>query len=744
MKQSVSLLGMLPVGRRATGINELVSQLYTYLPQSDVERVLAAYEFSASAHEGQKRKSGEPYISHPVAVARILADLHLDAGTLIAALLHDVIEDTPTARDQLAGLFGEEVAALVDGVSKLDQIQFRSRAEAQAESFRKMLLAMVEDIRVILVKLADRLHNMRTLGSMPPEKQRRIARETLDIYAPIANRLGINKIRLELEDLGFRSLYPRRFAVLERALKRATGNQKSFLKKIAVRLDKALSEAQIEARIISREKHLFSVYRKMRDKGRVLSEIADVYGFRIMVEDVDTCYRVLGVVHRLYKPMPGRFKDYVAIPRVNGYQSLHTTLFGPNGVPLEVQIRTHDMDRVAESGIASHWQYKSVDQKVYAPQARAREWLSSLMEMQKTANSEEFLESVRVDLFPDKVYVFTPKGDILRLPRGATTVDFAYAVHTDVGNRCVAAKVDRRLVPLRTVLRNGQAVEIITARGAQPNPNWVNFVSTAKARAAIRQHLKNLKRSEAGDLGKRLLDQALSEFGTSVRKVGRAQLQTTLDELGLNNGAELYEQLGLGERLAPLVARMLVNQQLPADEAEDDGEAGGERPVRRPLPPLAIAGTEGMVVTYARCCFPIPGDDIMGHLSAGRGVVIHRNSCGNLAEFRKQPNKWISVAWKNQVSGDFNVEVIVDVINRVGVLAAVASNIAGTRTNIEHVSVVERDGDVSALVFMLQVSDRIHLARVIRSIRSMPDVLKVSRSAGRSRQRGGAGRDEAE
>ncbi len=740
MQSPVSLLGKLPVGRRTTGINDLVSELYTYLPQGDVERILAAYEFSAEAHEGQTRKSGEPYVSHPVAVARILAGMRLDAGTLMAALLHDVIEDTPTARGQIANLFGEEVAALVDGVSKLDQIQFRSRAEAQAESFRKMLLAMVEDIRVILVKLADRLHNMRTLGAMPAEKQRRIARETLDIYAPIANRLGINKMRLELEDLGFRSLYPYRYAVIERALRRATGNQKSFLKKIAVRLDDALAEAGIEARIISREKHLFSIYRKMRDKGKVLADIVDVYGFRLIVDDIDTCYRVLGIVHRLYKPMPGRFKDYIAIPRVNGYQSLHTTLFGPNGVPLEAQIRTHDMDRVAEDGIASHWQYKAVDQQVYAPQARAREWLSSLMEMQETVNSEEFLESVRVDLFPDKVYVFTPKGDILRLPRGATAVDFAYAVHTDVGNRCVAVKVDRRLVPLRTLLRNGQTVEIITARGAQPNPNWVNFVATAKARAAIRQHLKNLQRGEAGELGKRLLDQALGEFGTTVRKLPRERMQATLDELGLNNTAELYEQLGLGERLAPLVARMLAGR---GSEAATDSETA--RPAGPGPRPLAIAGTEGMVVSYARCCYPIPGDEVMGHLSAGRGVVIHRNSCGNLAEFRKQPNKWLPVTWKKQVSGDFNVEVIVDVINRVGVLAAVASNIASTRTNIEHVSVMEREGDVSALVFMLQVSDRVHLARVIRSIRSMPDVLKVSRSAGRTRRsRGLAASDEQE
>ncbi len=739
MESTVSLLGRLPTGRRPPGLNELVSKLYTYLPQADIDRVLEAFEFSAEAHAGQSRRSGEPYISHPLAVARILADMHLDAGTLMAALLHDVIEDTPTAKEQLASLFGDEVAQLVDGVSKLDQIQFRSRAEAQAESFRKMLLAMVEDIRVILVKLADRLHNMRTLAAMPTDKQRRIARETLDIYAPIANRLGMNSLRLELEDLGFNALYPYRYRVLERALKRAAGNQKSFLRKISQRMEHAITEAGIDATVVVREKHLYSIYKKMRDKGRSLSEVVDVYGCRVIVDDIDTCYRALGVVHQLYRPMPGRFKDYIAIPRVNGYQSLHTTLFGPRGLPLEVQIRTTDMDRVAESGIASHWQYKAVDQKSYAPQARAREWLANLMEMQKTANSEEFLESVRVDLFPDKVYVFTPKGDILRLPRGSTTVDFAYAVHTDVGNRCVAAKIDRRLVPLRTVLANGQSVEIITARGAQPNPNWVNFVVTAKARAAIRQHLKNLKRGEAGELGRRLLDQSLAEFGTSARRIGRAPMTRLLDELGLNNSTELYEQLGLGERLAPLVARMLMSGGTTSDDADatpdtaTDGHDAQAQAAR--LPALAIAGTEGMVVSYARCCHPIPGDEIMGYLSTGRGVVIHRNSCGNLAEYRKQPNKWINVTWRARVSGDFDVEVVVDVINRVGVLAAVASNIAGTGTNIDHVSVVEREGDVSALVFMLQVQDRRHLARVIRSIRGMPEVLRVTRSSGRRSHR---------
>jgi RelA/SpoT family (p)ppGpp synthetase len=509
MDYASSILSFLPGGKRSLGINQLVSKLENYLPPDQVERVQQAYEFGKTAHKGQKRLSGEPYISHPIAAANILADLHVDAETIIAAILHDVIEDTPTAKEQIAEQFGREVAELVDGVTKLDLIKFKSREEAQAESFRKMLLAMVRDIRVILVKLADRTHNMRTLDAMPLPKRRLVARETLEIYAPIADRLGLYSIKIELEELGFKSLYPQRYRVIEKELKRARGNQKQFVGKIADALRTALTKAGIQAQVEGREKHLFSVYRKMRKKGVPLNEIVDVYGFRIVVDTADTAYRALGIVHGLYKPMPGRFKDYVAIPRVNGYQSLHTTLFGPNGVPLEVQIRTVDMHRVAETGIAAHWKYKTGEKLGDAQQDRAREWLNQLMQMQDAGNSEEFLESVKVDLFPDKVYVFTPKGEILRLPRGATAVDFAYAVHTDVGNRCVAAKVERRLVPLRTALRNGQTVEIITAKGATPNPAWMGFVASAKARAAIRHYLKNLKRSEAIDLGKRMLNQAL-------------------------------------------------------------------------------------------------------------------------------------------------------------------------------------------------------------------------------------------
>ena len=717
MDYASSLLGLLPGGRRTPGLKELLSSVETYLPPEQVDRIREAAEFGASAHKGQKRLSGEPYIAHPVATAAILADLRMDADTIVAAILHDVIEDTPTPKDQLAARFGKDVAELVDAVTKLDQIKFKSREEAQAESFRKMLLAMTRDLRVILVKLADRTHNMRTIEAMTPPRRRAIARETLEIYAPIAERLGLYRIKLELEDLGFWALYPQRYRVLERALKRARGNQKEFLKKIEQQLQAALLKSDIAATVDTREKHLYSIYKKMRRKRATLNEIVDVYGLRIVVNTIDTCYRTLGVVHALFKPMPGRFKDYIAIPRVNGYQSLHTTLFGPNGVPIEVQIRTEDMHRVAEAGIASHWRYKTGDEEDSVQQARAREWLSNLVELQEGGTtSEEFLESVKVDLFPDKVYVFTPRGEILRLPSGATVVDFAYAVHTDIGNRCVAAKVDRRLTPLRTVLRNGQTVEIITAKGAMPNPSWVNFVVSAKARSAIRHYLKSLRRSEAIGLGQRLINQALGESGTSLDDVTPEALAATIGELGMKDVDELYEKVGLGERLAPLVARRM----LPTAPVE---EGAASAPV-----PLAIAGTEGLLVSYARCCFPIPYDPIFAFLSSGRGIVIHRENCVNVEDYRKHPEKWLPVTWQTAPDRLFSSEVRVEVVNRTGVLAAVAAAISSTETNIDRVSVEERDSDTSELVFELKVQDRKHLARIVRMIRRMPDVQKVTRS----------------
>lgn len=715
MDYAATILSKLPgLPKRDNGVRRLVDTLSSYLSDEQLKTITAAYEFGADAHEGQTRKTGEPYITHPVAVAQELAEMHLDAQAITAAILHDTVEDTEASLEDITEKFGSEVALLVDGVSKLDQIQFRSRAEAQAESFRKMMMAMIEDIRVILVKLADRLHNMQTLGAMPAVKKKRIARETLDIYAPIANRLGINRLKIQLEDLGFKHLYPFRYRVLETALKKSKGSQRQIVKKISEEFSAALTEEGLVGEVIGREKHLYSIYRKMAEKKRLLSDVVDVYGFRIVVEDVNTCYQALGLVHGLYKPMPGRFKDYIAIPRVNGYQSLHTTLFGPKGLPLEVQIRTREMDRVAESGVASHWIYKADEKSDAKPQRRARDWLSKLDELQQSVSSEEFLESVKVDLFPDKIYVFTPKGDIMPLPKGATTVDFAYAVHTDVGNRCIAAKINRGLVPLRTQLQNSQTVEVITTRGAKPNPNWLTFVRTAKARTAIRQHMKNMRSSESTDLGKRLLDRSLKDLGSSLRKVGKVRMAAALEELGLNNTAELFEQVGLGERLAPLTARFLA--ELGEDNDSDETAAS-----------LVIAGTEGMVVSYAKCCYPIPGDDVMGYLTSGRGVVIHRNQCGNLSNFRKQPEKWISVSWENDIEREFTVAIQIDTRNKPGVLAEVAATIGDCGSNIEQVEVLGRHEDCSMLSFTLLVKDRVHLAKIMRNVKKMKNVIRVSR-----------------
>ncbi len=715
MDYAATILSRLPgASKRDHGVRRLIDTLKSYLPDEHLRQVMRAYEFGADAHDGQSRKSGEPYITHPVAVAQELADMHLDVQAITAAILHDVVEDTEASLDDIEEQFGHEVAQLVDGVSKLDQIQFRSRAEAQAESFRKMMMAMIEDIRVILVKLADRLHNMQTLGAMPAAKKKRIARETLDIYAPIANRLGINSLKIQLEDLGFMHLHPFRYRVLDKALKKSKGSQRQIVKRISDEFSKAMGEEGIEGEIAGREKHLYSIYKKMAEKKRLLSDVVDVYGFRIIVDDVNTCYQTLGLVHQLYKPMPGRFKDYIAIPRINGYQSLHTTLFGPKGLPLEVQIRTREMDRVANSGVASHWVYKADEKSEATPQRRAREWLANLTELQRSGTSEEFLESVKVDLFPDKIYVFTPKGDIMPLPKGATTVDFAYAVHTDIGDRCVAAKINRGLVPLRTPLQNGQTVEIITARGAKPNPNWLTFVRSAKARTAIRNHMKNLRAVESIDLGRRLLDKSLKDLGSSLRKVGKVRMSSVLEELGLYNDTELFEQLGLGERLAPLTARILMGV-----DQDDAGETQAAS--------LVISGTEGMVISYAKCCYPIPGDDVMGYLTAGRGVVIHRNSCGNLSNFRKQPEKWLAVSWENEIEREFSCQIQTETHNRTGVLAEVAATIADCGSNIEQVEVLGRHEDCSVLSFLLTVKDRTHLAKIMRNVRKMPNVMRVSR-----------------
>ncbi|MEE9342267.1 MAG: bifunctional GTP diphosphokinase/guanosine-3',5'-bis pyrophosphate 3'-pyrophosphohydrolase [Gammaproteobacteria bacterium] len=698
-------------------ISDLCALLETYLPGKQVREVYRAYLFSAEAHDGQHRKSGEPYVYHPIEVARILAGLKVDYLSISAAILHDVVEDTPILLDTIKAEFGEEVAGLVDGVSKLTQIKFETREEAQAENFCKMLLAMVKDIRVITVKLADRLHNMRTLGVMEPEKQRRIARETLDIYAPIANRLGMNKIRIELEELGFSAYYPLRYRVLKEAVSSASGNSKTVLKRIEGNIAQRLEQESFTFRLRSREKYLYSLYRKIRDRVGSFAEVNDVYAFRVIVEDVDTCYRVLGALHNLYKPVPGKFKDYIAIPKSNGYQSLHTVLFGPHAVPLEVQIRTEDMDQVAESGIAAHWSYKNGVEKNQS-QTRARAWLRALLEIQQNAgDSQEFLENVKIDLFPDEVYVFTPAGRIMELPRGATAVDFAYAVHSDIGNTCIAAKVDRRLAPLRTPLLNGQTVEVVTAHGAHPNPAWLNFVTTAKARSNIRHYLKNLKQDEAVALGERMLDRALHNYELSLADIDVEPLQEMLDECGFESPYQLYADIGLGNRMATLVARRLVPLQPESSPSSIDKNN-----------PLFIRGTEGMVVHFGRCCWPIPDDSIVGFISAGRGLVIHREGCNNISDIRDRPDKWIDVEWEPEIDDEFPVELHVDVSNRRGVLASIASTIASADSNIENVSIDEREGLDSRLNFTVAVRHRKHLADVIRCISQTESVIKVCRS----------------
>lgn len=703
-------------------ISHLCEMLETYLEIEQVAEVYQAYLFGAEAHDGQSRATGEPYIYHPLAVARILAEMHMDQKSIISAILHDVIEDTPFAKDQVESRFGSEVAELVDGVSKLTTIEFASKAEAQAENFRKMMLAMVKDIRVIIIKLADRLHNMRTLGVMRPEKRRRIARETLEIYSPIANRLGMNRIRLELEDLGFMAMYPERHRVISENVKKARGNRKEIVSKLEESILERMRQEALIGRVVGREKHLFSIYNKMKIKQLSFNEVMDVYALRIVVNTVDMCYRVLGAVHNLYKPVPGKFKDYIAIPKSNGYQSLHSVLFSPYGVAIEVQIRTEDMDRVAEAGIAAHWLYKDDDDAASNnAQVRARRWLHDLLELQQHAgNSIEFLENVKIDLFPDEVYLFTPGGEITEMPRGATAVDFAYAVHTDVGNQCVAAKVDRQLVPLRTELLNGQTVEIITAPTATPNPSWMDFVFTAKARTNIRHYLQHLQYDEAEELGKRLINKCLAVHGTSIDVIDADDIQLVSEEQGFVSPSDMYCAVGLGNHIPIVVALALAQiRKKLSDRKDKDDELKSQ--------PLAIKGTEGAVINYAKCCRPIPGDPILGFITAGRGIVIHTQDCKNVADFRDKPEKWLDVKWEDDITGDFPIDINLLVTSKRGVLARVASTIADTEANIENVNIEERDGMHSTLSFTVMVENRQHLARIMRELRKMEEVIRIQR-----------------
>ena len=706
-------------GRHAS-ITELCEVLSGYLDQSAVDDIHRAYEFGADAHHGQHRRSGEPYIHHPLEVARILADMRLDSRSIMAAILHDVIEDTPTVKDQLASKFGQDVADLVDGVSKIGQIEFVSKEQAEAENFRKMLLAMSQDIRVILIKLADRLHNMRTLVALPSHKRHAIARQTLDIYAPIANRLGLYAWNRELEDLSFMHLYPKRYQAISKAMKRRQGNRKSVMKKLCAAIDNQLEQSGLEGTVSGREKNVFSIYKKMRRKRIGFSEIQDVYAIRITMGSVDDCYRALGAVHNLYKPIPGRFKDYIAIPKVNGYQSLHTTVFGAFGESLEIQIRTRDMHRIAQAGVASHWLYKSEDAKTNAPQQLARQWLVDLLEtQQQSGDPGEFLEHLKIDLFPDEVYVFTPKGDIKKLPQGATALDFAYAVHSDVGNRCVGARVNYQFVPLHTVLKSGDHVEALTSRSARPTPSWLSYVVTGKARATIRAFLKNQRRKESVRLGKKLLDRALKSLGYGPRRVKSQAKVDLLESLKLDEWEDLLADIGLGKRLPLIVARQLI----PVEHLK--GDVGVS--VQESLP---IHGAEGMLITYAKCCRPIPGDPIIGCFTAGRGIVVHTTDCPNISESQKNLDNWVHIHWADRVKGNFSVNLRMDTANKRGVLARLATIIAEQGSNINNVQVVERDGRNSTIQFTLEVEDRKHLARTMRQLRGEKSLFRLARVKG--------------
>ncbi|HSX62485.1 MAG TPA: bifunctional (p)ppGpp synthetase/guanosine-3',5'-bis(diphosphate) 3'-pyrophosphohydrolase [Tahibacter sp.] len=699
-------------------VRALEDKLHGYLPLAQVALVRRAYEVGAYAHREQKRKSGEPYITHPVAVASIMADLGLDHETIIAAILHDTLEDTDLTRAELAAEFGEPVAELVDGVTKLDKLHFKSRQEAAAESFRKMLLAMARDLRVILIKLADRLHNMRTLGAMEPSSRRRIARETLEIYAPIAQRLGMNRFKGELQELGFRAMYPDRHRVIETRIKSALGNRREAMAKIEAALSARLASEGIVARVVSRIKSPFSIYTKMRNEHKSFAQVMDVYGFRVVTDSVMRCYHALGAVHGLYKPMDGRFRDFIAIPKVNGYQSLHTVVFGPFGAPIEIQIRTEEMDSVAERGVAAHWAYKSGGGQSNAAQSRAREWVEGLVDSQaRTASSLEFIENVKVDLFPDDVYLFTPKGRILSLPRNATALDFAYAVHSEVGQHAVAARVEKKLAPLRTRLVSGQTVEIITAPSAQPHPQWLEWVVSAKARTAIRHHLKRLQHEDAVELGHRMLDRALDQVGIALEGIPGDVLDSYLAEQKFRRLEELLADIALGNRVAEHVATQLLRLK------------GGKTRLRvsRTAESIRITGAERGVLTFANCCHPLPGDDIMGFMSAGKGVVVHRIECPNVAEFRKSPERCIAMEWDRDVSGDYKCELRVDIQNKPGVLASVAAAIAESNSNIENVEYQDRGVMSAIIVFTIEVRNRKHLADVMRRVRRLGVVHGVYR-----------------
>ena len=699
------------------GLNHIIQE---YLPPEQIELVKRAFVIARDAHEGQSRSSGEPYITHPVAVASIIAEMRLDHEAVMAALLHDVIEDTPYTEEQLKEEFGASVAEIVEGVSKLDKLKFRTRQEAEVANFRKMILAMTKDIRVVLIKLADRTHNMRTLSALRPDKRRRIAKETLEIYAPLAHRLGIEHIKNELEDLGFEAMHPQRYAVLQKVVQIARGNRKDMIERISAEIKGRLDDVGIQARVFGREKHLYAIYQKMRLKDQQFHSIMDIYAFRTVVENVDTCYRVLGQMHSLYKPRPGRVKDYIAVPKANGYQSLHTSMIGPHGVPVEVQIRTEEMDQMAEMGVAAHWAYKQGGRNDSTPaQIRAQRWLQSLVELQQSAgNSFEFIESVKSEFFPKEIYVFTPKGRIVELPKGATPVDFAYAVHTDIGKNCIAANVDRKPYPLSQPLESGQTIDILTSPNARPNVAWLNFVVTAKARSSIRHALKDLRRDEAIESGKRQLAHALSPL--KLEELNPKFIQQVLADLKLTSLNDVFMEIGLGNQMSTVIAHRLLGESI---EIDTDGNPDNN------ATPLEIKGNGGLLTTFAQCCHPVPGDPIIAYASPGKGLVIHHELCSNLKNRKDDPKHYMSVDWeKSDTQIEFETELRIEMINQQGTLPHLMSTISSMDSNIQSIWTEEQEGRLYQIIVLLTVKDIKHLANIIRKIKQMPELIHIERN----------------
>lgn len=722
-KLNATLLSQAPLLPADSDNSALSLRLKQYLKPQDINQIWQGYHFAYHAHDGVIRKTGEPYITHPVAVACVLAELHLDVPTILAALLHDVVEDTAITTADIKEKFGAQVAGLVDGVTKLDKIEFQSASQAQAENFRKMLLAMSQDVRVILVKLADRLHNMQTLETMRPEKQKRIAKETLEIYAPIANRLGLNAIYQALEDLSFQYLYPMRFRAISQAVKAARGNRKEVVSKILDAIRQQLVSFNIDAEVSGREKHLYSIYKKMTSKTTPFSQVYDIYGFRVVVKDLSSCYQALGALHALYKPIPSKFKDYIALPKANGYQSLHTTLFGPFGTPIEVQIRSTEMHDIADAGVAAHWLYKANDAQLTLLQQQTHQWLQRLLDIQsESSDALDFLEHLKIDLFPDEVYVFTPKGQILALPKRATAVDFAYAVHSDIGNSCVAVRINHELAPLRTELHNGDHVEVITGALAKPNPAWLNYVVTGRARAHIRHFLKSQQSAESAHMGERLLNQALRALHVDPASITPHHWKRMVRDYGLKKKAEILSEIGLGQRQSVMVAHQLLAM------TEDHAEKHTKLPAQS-LDTITIRGTEGMAVQFATCCHPIPGDPILGFINKDKGLVIHTHDCPSVRKFKLDPDKWLDVEWEPESQHLFKTNLKLTVANQPGMLAKIAAGIAEVGSNIDNVSVEEADGSVyTNLYFTVQVKNRMHLADLMRSLRKIPDVVRINRT----------------